>query len=102
LAWGFATTWPFAAIIAITTVIGLLFSSEPKRVPWTRETVLLLLFSLWMLFTTTQALNPPEAWAQCTRVLKIQFMTFMTLVLMTNRKRLQALIWAIVLSLGFF
>ena len=44
ISWGFATEFPFAMIIAITTLVALFFSSEPKKVPWTRETVVLLIF----------------------------------------------------------
>jgi putative inorganic carbon (HCO3(-)) transporter len=102
LCWGFAPTFPFAAITAGVTVVALFISGEKRRIPWTRETVLLLLFVLWMTFTTLFALNPGEAWPRWNQVMKIQFMTFLTLMAMTNRWFLQALVWTIVLSLGFF
>jgi probable O-glycosylation ligase (exosortase A-associated) len=102
LCWGFAATFPFAAITAGVTVAALFISGEPKRIPWTRETLLLMLFVLWMSFTTLFALNPQGAWPYWNQTIKIQFMTFLTLMAMTSRWSLQALVWVIVLSLGYF
>jgi len=102
LSWGFAADFPFAQIVAIVTLIALIFSREPKRIPWTRETIILLLFVLWMLVTTGFALLPEVAWPQMEKVAKIQLMTFVTMMLMNTRHRLNLLIWVIVFSLGFF
>jgi hypothetical protein len=41
LAYGFAMTFPWAYLIAISTMMGMLFSKEPKRILWTRETILI-------------------------------------------------------------
>ena len=51
LAWGFSTTMPFAYIVALTTLFALLISKEPKRIPWTRESVVLLLFVSFVIVT---------------------------------------------------
>src|SRR3569832_2386966 len=40
-----------------TTLMAMMFLREDKRVPWTRETVLLVLFILWMCLTTAFALH---------------------------------------------
>ena len=102
LSWGFAYSLPFAQVVAIATLIGVLFSREPKRIPWTRETVVLLLFIGWMFITTFFAINQIGAWQQWDKVWKIQLMIFVTLMLMQSVERIQALIWVIVLSLGFY
>ena len=52
LCWGFAYDFPFAYIIALVTLVSLLISREPKKIPWTRETIVLLVFVLWMVVTT--------------------------------------------------
>jgi probable O-glycosylation ligase (exosortase A-associated) len=78
LSWGFTTDFPFAQVIALATLAGLIFSREPKRIPWTRETVLLVLFILWMLVTTFFAFHQDAAWMQMEKVAKIQLMTFFT------------------------
>ena len=102
LAWGFAVQFPFAQAVAIATLIGMVFSREPKRVPLTRETGVLTLFVLWMLVTTFFAFNQIDAWQQWDKVWKIQLMVFVTMMLMRTPERLQALVWLIVLSLGFY
>src|SRR5437763_1163606 len=61
LTWGFTYDLPIAQLIAITTLVGMLFSQEPKRLPITPATVVLLLLMLWMnvslLFAIDMALS---------------------------------------------
>jgi len=102
LTYGFAYAFPWAYILAIATLLGVFFSKEPKRMPWTREMTVLLLFILWMLTTTVFALYPDLAWVQMERVAKIQIMIFLTPLLINTRERLRNLVWIIVLSLGFY
>jgi len=102
LTYGFAYEFPFAQIIAIVILVSMLKLKEPMRVPWTRETVLLLTFVLWMLFTTFFALNSDGAWEQWDKVWKIQLMLFVTLMLIDTKQKTDWLIWVIVLSLGFY
>jgi probable O-glycosylation ligase (exosortase A-associated) len=102
MTWGFAYEFPFAQIVAIVTLIAVLKSKEPKHIPWTRETVLLLVFIMWMLFTTLFAFNSDGAWDQWDKVWKIQLMLFVMLMLVDTKQKLDWLIWVIVLSLGFY
>ncbi|MBK8992632.1 MAG: putative O-glycosylation ligase, exosortase A system-associated [Gammaproteobacteria bacterium] len=102
MAWGFSTTMPFAMMVAVTTLVALLISKESKKIPWTRETVVLLLFVLWMCLTTAYAFSPELAVEQLDKVLKIQFMTFVSLILLTQRDRIHAIVWTVALSLGFY
>lgn len=102
LSWGFAFDFPFAYIIALTTLSAMLFSREPKQIPWTRETLLLLGLILWMLVTTIFAFHQELAWLQMEKIVKIQLMIFLTLMLITTRERLQTLVWVIALSLAFY
>ncbi len=100
--YGFAYEFPFAAIIAGATIGGLLFSKESKRIPWNSLTTVWVLFIAWMCLTTLFALVPQDAYPYWGRSMKIQLMTFVTIIVMTTRVRLNALIWAIVISLGIF
>lgn len=102
LAWGFAIDIPFAFITAVLTLTVYLLSKEPKRMPWTPETVLLLIFLGWVTFTTYYAFYPQLAWEQWDKVLKIQIMTLLTAMLITDRKRMEGLVWVIALSLAFY
>lgn len=102
LGWGFAADFPFAAIIGLTTMVGMVFSKEPKRLPITSVTIVLLLFIAWMAFTTIFATNSLEAPQQLVKVLKIQLMAFITMMLIVDRRRIEILVWVIVVSLGFY
>ncbi len=102
LCWGFAQTFPFAQVVALATLFSLTLWKEPKKILWTRETRTLLLFTLWMFFTTLWALNPEGAWEQWDKVWKIMLMTFVTTMVMTTPKRLQLLMWVTALSIGFY
>jgi probable O-glycosylation ligase (exosortase A-associated) len=100
--WGLAYDFPFAAVIAGTTLTGLMFSRESRRIPWNGLTYTWVVFILWMCFTTLFALVPVDAVNEWDRSMKIQLMTFVTLMLVNSRERLNALVWTIVISLGFF
>ncbi|MBU1691265.1 MAG: putative O-glycosylation ligase, exosortase A system-associated [Gammaproteobacteria bacterium] len=102
LAWGFALNIPFALMTAVVTLTVYLLSKEPKRLPWTPETILLVVFLGWVTFTTFFAFYPQLAWEQWDKVLKIQIMTLLTAMLITNRKRLEGLVWVIALSIAFY
>lgn len=100
--WGFAFDFPFAQITAIVTILAYLFSRESKRINWTPELTILLLFNLWMIVTTIFSFFPPLAWEQWNKVWKIQLMTLVTLMLITNVRRLNGFIWIIALSIGYY
>ncbi len=102
LSWGFAHDFPFAQITAIFILIGLFLSKESKKIPWTIELRALALFILWMFTTTVFAGDQKWAWIQWDKVWKIQLMTFVTIILMQDKWRVQAMIWVIALSLGFY
>jgi len=102
LTWGFAYDMPFAMIMGVATFVGFLFSKEPKRFPFNAVTVVLLIFIVWMCFTTLFALNPARATEHLSKVLKIQAGVILGLFLLQSRERIQWLIWVIVISIGFY
>lgn len=102
LAWGFAYNFPFAMIVGFVTITAFLFSREKKEMLWTRETILLLVFLGWMLFTTFFAFNPDWAWLQWNKVWKIQLMVLLTALILKERRHVHWLVWVIALSLGFY
>jgi probable O-glycosylation ligase (exosortase A-associated) len=103
LTWGFAHDLPFAMIIAITTLIALLYARQRKTPPLTTVTVLLALWYLWMCVTSVFALNDSgDVSAMWNKVTKIQLMLWVTLVLLAGRKQIEVLVWTIVLSIGYY
>ena len=101
--WGFAYDFRFALLVGVTTILAWLISREPKRLPWNAVTLLLIVLSLWVSVTTLSALYPEPAYAKWDKTIKILlFNGFLTLGIMRNEQRLNALIWVIVASIGFF
>jgi probable O-glycosylation ligase (exosortase A-associated) len=101
-AWGFMFNMPSVFIVAIVTLAAMLASKEAKRMVWRVEIVVLIIFILWVCLTTTQARFPGPAIEQLDKVLKIQILTFMTLLMLTSRDRVHLFIWVVVVSLGFY
>jgi len=103
LTWGFSYDFPFAMVVGVATIAAWLFSREPKSLPWHPLVLLLAMFAAWVSFTTLFAAYPDHAQWKWDRTIKILVLNgFVTLGLITTRGRLDALIWVIVLSLGFF
>lgn len=102
LTWGFAYNFPFSMVVGLVTIVAFMASKEKKDMPWTRETIVLLIFVGWMLFTNFFAFYPELAWFQWNKVWKIQLMVILTALIITDRNKLHWLIWVIVLSFGFY
>lgn len=103
LLWGFASTLPWAAIVFVVTVFGCVIAREPKRLQVNTLTVLMLLMMVGITLTSVTALAPPAAvWSKWDRVFKILLGLLLTAALLDSRRRVHALIWLIVLSLGYF
>lgn len=102
LGWGFAYNFPFAYIIALVTFISLLVSRKKLDYFWTREMSWLLFLNIWFLVTTVFSLQPDASWEQWNKVIKIQLFIFITLWVMGSREKINALIWVIVVSIGFY
>ncbi|HEV2714876.1 MAG TPA: putative O-glycosylation ligase, exosortase A system-associated, partial [Terriglobales bacterium] len=69
---------------------------------WTRETIVLLIFTLFMCLTTIFSVYPQLAWQQMSKVSKIILMSYVTLMLMQSKERINLLVWVMTLSLAFY
>lgn len=102
LAWGFAYDMPFAQIVAIVLLLSLLFSKEKKNLPTNSLVVVWMIFLVWLSICTVFAVYPDLAYDQWVKVVKIQLVTFVTLMLMRDFQRINQLIWVIIFSIGFY
>ena len=94
----------YAYIIAILTCVSWALSrSEKKQVPMTRLVIMVLLFSIWITITSCFALAPGDlVWGKWLETEKILIMALVCYALTTTRDRLNQLIWAVVIALGFW
>jgi len=102
LTYGFAYLFPWVAITAGVTIACWVASGERKWFPWTRETILEIVFTVWFTVTTIFALNAQVAWDYWDRAFKVQIMILMTLLIIRTRFQINALVWTIAGSMGFF
>ncbi|NVM78328.1 putative O-glycosylation ligase (exosortase A-associated) [Duganella sp. SG902] len=100
--WGFATTFPFAQIIAVVTIFSLATSRAPKSLPASGITFALLAMVLWMNVTTLFAIFPAASQIQLGKVMKIMLMSLVTMVVIRSRQDVHRMIWVLAISLGFY
>jgi probable O-glycosylation ligase (exosortase A-associated) len=92
LTYGFAYSFPWVMIIAVTTLISLAFSDESKRIPRSSFTVLLFLFLIWTGVTTMFAVEQVSALQRLEEFAKVLVMVAVTLMLANTRERIRWLV----------
>ena len=103
LVWGFGTDWPWAWMIFIVTILGWTFGREPKRVPMNPTSVLMILFVLGATAAMPFAIAPwPAEYEGWMRVLKMFTFFIVTAGLLTDKRRIDGLIWIIAISMGYW
>jgi probable O-glycosylation ligase (exosortase A-associated) len=102
LSWGFAYEFPFALVIALTTLISVLITKERRHFPVTPATVILILLILWMCVTSLYAINFDQIYREWSTVMKVLVMTLVALTVMHTRQHIRWLIWVLVISIGFY
>ena len=100
---GYASAaWPVASLVAITTLLGLLFTSDRQNPMKSTAVWLLLILALWISITLPFSLNFDSSVSLWERSMKIFLMIFVTLALINDKPKLDAFIWVLVISLGFY
>ncbi len=103
LTWGMAYNFPFVQIVAIVTLIGMIFvSREKKEFPVSGITIVWLMFIIWMCLSTLFAYDTSSAVTNLVKIMKIQLMVLVTLLLFNSKDRIDKLVWVIVFSIGFY
>lgn len=100
--WGFATTFPFAAIIAAITMVSLFIYKGDKTLPMVPTIIVFIGFFLWMTITSVFAIHPDLVFDQWNKVAKIFGMTLVVMMALKERKHIELMIWSIVISIGYY
>src|SRR6266478_3475473 len=105
--WGFMYNFPVAAVIAVPTLIGCLFTSNINKQFMKRETFLLAVLWIWFCITFLYAMQVPlfqghiqDAKLEWVRVSKVLLITFTMILLVTSHQRLKSLVMVTALSFG--
>ena len=103
IVWGFGVDWPWAWASFIVTMIGWALSQEKKRIAVNPTTVLMGLFIVGITANMPFALSPwPAEYQGWLRTLKMFLFFIVTASLLTDKRRIDALVWVIVISMGFW
>ncbi|MCU0986546.1 MAG: putative O-glycosylation ligase, exosortase A system-associated [Acetobacteraceae bacterium] len=101
--YGFASTMPWAMLTFLVTIVGCFVAREPRRPAVNAVTIPLLLFGIWVTLTSLVGIGPPEPmWQMWDKVIKVIAGLLLTAAMLTDRRRVDALIWLMVISLGFY
>ncbi|HVV65770.1 MAG TPA: putative O-glycosylation ligase, exosortase A system-associated [Rhizomicrobium sp.] len=99
---GFLSVAPLNYAIAVVTLGAWLFSRERKYSPLNPFTVLLVLFGFWISVTTYFALAPEHSQPLWERTIKTILLVIAIPAIATTKVRLQAVVWTVAISLGYF
>jgi probable O-glycosylation ligase (exosortase A-associated) len=103
LTYGFAYEMPFAQIIALVLFAAILLNGKDKqKISMNGLMALWVFFLVWMTFSTVLSIYPEDSLEFYIKVMKIQLLTFLTLMLINSKDKLDKLIWIIVISIGFY
>lgn len=102
LVWGIGATLPYAFLIALATLTSWLISREPKLPPRSAIIVGFIGLMVTTSVATFLALSPTAAFSKWELVIKTLIMSVLTLTLLTNKIRIHAFIWVLVLSIGYY
>jgi probable O-glycosylation ligase (exosortase A-associated) len=100
--WGFSQSIPLNLIVALATIGAWFFSSERRLPPPQFLYWAMIVFLMWVTFTSFFAFKPEWSWQYWDRCWKIIFLGFFAAGMATNKVRLHALMWVVVISLFYY
>ncbi|WP_421994059.1 putative O-glycosylation ligase, exosortase A system-associated [Roseococcus sp.] len=103
LVYGVAMELPWAVAVFAATLAGVVLSGEFQRLRFDALTALLVALLICITVTSVTALGvPADVWAKHDAVMKVILGLILTSALLTERKRIHALVWAMVISIGYY
>jgi probable O-glycosylation ligase (exosortase A-associated) len=103
LVWGVALDMPWAMAVFAATIIGCVLAAEPKRLPTHGITLLLVMLLACFTITSFAAMGEPTAvWAKWEATTKVILGLLLTAALLTERRRVHALVWVMIISIGYY
>lgn len=103
MTYGFMYDAPVAMITGVVTLLGLLLSRDPKKLPLAAPLVWLALFAVWIVVCYPFSIVPTSYNIdQVDKVLKIYLFTFIAVAVLWTRKQVDVLIAVCALSIAFF
>lgn len=102
LAGGWISTFPLNTVAVALLVASLIVHREAPIPPPNALMILFIIFTLWCIITTITALSPGITTARADLSFKNMLFCIIVAATTTNRLRVRALVWVLVLSYGYF
>lgn len=103
LAYGVIRDFPVVQPVVAVTTIALLFNWKDRmRWRWTPVTLVWALLVAWFISMSLFALYPEQGAFEVERTIKIQLMILATYFIVRDRRGIEAVVWIISLSIGFY
>ncbi len=96
------SSMPVAAAIAISILLGVLLTKDQRNFFLTRETVVLMLFMLWMCITLPFSFYFDDSFRLWNRVMKIDLMVLVAMIVLYTKRHITMLAWVLAVSVGFY
>lgn len=100
--YGFLGNFELNFYIALLTAAAWMISKERKIAPLNPVTGLFVVFGIWVSITTYFALQYNFSYVQWDRAIKTLILALAIITITSTKARIQAVIWVMVLSLGYF
>lgn len=102
LAYGFAQTFPVAAVVALATMLGLVMTKDRQNPFIGSPPVWLLLFMIWICIAYPFSYSVEGSKEMLVKVLKVDLMILISLMLLKTRLQIDWFVWVVAASLGFY
>lgn len=99
-AWGIAYDAPVAMLAALSTLVGLLLTTDRKSPFKGAPVAFFVAFTVWVTISWLLGLDPKGDYPQWDKVMKINLMVIVALVLIHSKEQILALAWVCVVSLA--
>lgn len=97
-----AQNWPVATGVGLATLIGMLLTKN-KQNPFVGAPVwALIAFNVWICVTLPFSMHFEESYPLWERSMKIFLMLYVTLALITDRRKLNWFVGVVVISIGYY
>lgn len=102
-AFGYAAAdWPVATAVAVCTLGGILLTTDRDNPFAGPAPLAVLALMIWFCITLPFSFDLDLSLPLWERSMKIFLMLFVTMALLTTRKKLNVFIWSMVISIGYF
>ncbi|EHR71986.1 putative O-glycosylation ligase, exosortase system type 1-associated [Burkholderiales bacterium JOSHI_001] len=103
LTFGFAYSLPMAQAAAGLVLLQFLMPKNRHGFPSVSTAWLMVAFYLWNCVTSLASFNDMAVvWEGWVKVTKIQLLLFITMMMLRGRRQIDALVWVLVISIGFY